>query len=143
MINGDYVKKELAISLHDFEQEVRNLQQVGSLNLEKIDVNLSILSGEFFFLKLYDKAGHGYSFSVNITKRYSAEWYCSDEVSLHHLLMYLHITPDYSFESRMRQNYVESIPKLLNTLQTVVERIIAQGPTFWDLFSDFVKSTRK
>lgn len=111
-----------------------------SLLYKDVGPNLKLVFCDKFCIKLYDKAGHGHSFTANVAPSYSEDMYHDDEITIHWLFSYFGLEQSYSFSKRTKKAYVDNIPVFIHDLQILIEHLIHIDETFWADLRRFVSS---
>ena len=92
---------------------------------------LNILCNEKFCLKIYDRLGHGFGMSINVTEKYDESIYKNDNFSLHWAFEYFKIKQTSSFNSRTENQYLENLPNLIADIKAIIPTLYQMNSKEW------------
>jgi hypothetical protein len=111
-----------------------------SLIYKIISPELSLIYNDKYCIKLYDKAGHGFSFSANIINSYDDGIYSEGEISFYWVFEYFKLSRHSSFIDRTESSYNENIPIFIEDLKILISRLDNIKTSFWEDIGAYIKS---
>lgn len=105
----------------------------------KIDKGLLIIiCSEEFCIKVYDRLGHGFGVNVNVADNCDESIYVNDSFALTWAFEYLNIKETASFNSRSENQYLNSLPNLINDLKSIVPRLTKMTQVEWITMKEWI-----
>lgn len=106
--------------------------------------NLENLYNDKFCLKIYDRLGHGFGVTVNVTDKYDESIYENDSFSLHWAFEYFKIKQTASFSCRTENQYEQNLPNLISDIKTIIPRLNQMTSSEWNSMAKWIdKEARK
>ena len=105
----------------------------------KIDKGLLIIIfNENYCIKIYDRLGHGFGVNVNVAEKYDESLYDNDSFALTWAFEYFKIKQTASFYSRSENQYLNSLPNLINDLKNIVLRLTKMTQVEWISMKEWI-----
>jgi hypothetical protein len=128
----DYITSELM----DWFQENNMEFELSSIKVDKGILN--ILCSEKFCLKIYDRIGHGFGVTINVTEKYDESIYENDKFALYWVFEYLKVKETSSFKSRTEKQYLENLPNMIVDIKNVIPKLNKMDSTEWKNMTDWI-----
>ncbi|RZK04437.1 MAG: hypothetical protein EOO46_16575 [Flavobacterium sp.] len=105
----------------------------------KIDKGLLIIIfNENYCIKIYDRLGHGFGVNVNVAEKYDESLYDNDSFTLTWAFEYFKIKQTASFYSRSENQYLNSLPNLINDLKNIFSRLTNMTEIEWTSMKEWI-----
>jgi len=103
-----------------------------SIYYKKINDNLYLIYKSDYCIKIYDRIGHGYGVTINLSQNYNETIYDGDTCSAYWVFSYLGLTAKSKFNSRTIIEYEKNMPLLIVDLKNLIVAIENVKVEFWD-----------
>ncbi len=107
-------------------------------NIEAEKGILNILWNEKFCLKIYDRIGHGFGVTINVSEKYDESIYENDNFSLHWAFEYFKIKQTSMFNSRTENQYLENLPNLIGDIKAIIPKLNQLNSTEWNNMTEWI-----
>jgi len=104
---------------------------------------LNVLCNEKFCLKIYDRLGHGFSVTINVSEKYDESIYENDNFSLQWAFEYLKIKQTASFSSQTVNQYEQNLPNLITDIKSIIPRLNQMTLSEWDVMKEWIDKEAK
>ena len=111
--------------------EARVSAQGRSANITTDKGTLENLYNDKFCLKIYDRMGHGYGVTMNVTLEYDESIYDNDMFSAYWAFKYFKLEETASFSSRTENLYQQDLPKLITDIKNIITRLNKMTSSEW------------
>ena len=101
--------------------------------------DLIIFYNDNYCLKIYDRLGHGYSVTINVSRKYDESVYDNDLLSLHWVFDYFKFSQEATFHSRTVSQYQDNLPRVMTDLKSIIPKINAMDSFQWSNLIDWVR----
>ena len=101
---------------------------------------LDILYNDKFCLKIYDRLGHGFGVSTNVSEHYGESMYEKGEISIHWVFKYFQIEQTANFLGRSKIGYQYNLPKLVDDIKLIVPFLNKMTPSDWKNLREWIKN---
>jgi hypothetical protein len=104
---------------------------------------LDILFNDKFCLKIYDRLGHGFSVTINVSDKYDESIYDNDNFNLYWAFEYFKIKQTASFDSRTEIQYQQNLPHLISDIKKIIPRLNQMTSLEWDKMIEWIDKEAK
>jgi len=115
--------------------------KIANIKSDKGDLN--ILYGDKFCLKIYDRLGHGFGATVNVTDKYDESIYHNDKFALTWAFKYFEIKETASFSDREENHYYQTLPNFIADIKRIIPLLNQMTPSGWSEMKEWINKEAK